>query len=219
MDNLREDEIKNSILHNQAVFSQHHNLGRTLIIYEKTIYHNVIADCLIFSNKQGIIGVEIKTQHDNLKRLSHQLDSYVRTCTYTYVYCHDSKVAKVQHLLKQKHYDCVGIISYEEFDQQALVGLVKEASLSPYLKYQGFTSILWNSELTKLVYLSTHERFKSYRTNRFLAQKINNLFSNMQASQIIAEMYIEHETDPRKPLQRYHFNDTYIHDKTFLGGR
>lgn len=215
MDNLREDEIKNSILQNESVFNL--NFGRSLVIYEKTIYDGVIADCLIFSKQAGIVGVEIKTQHDTLKRLPHQLDSYVRTCAYTYVCCHDSKVKKVKTLLAKKHYDCVGIISYEEFDHQALVGLVKPAKFSPYINYRSFTSLLWHSELNKLVYLTTHEKFKHYKTVQYLAKTINSLFSNQQAERIISEMYIDHETDPKKPLQRYHFGDTYTHDVTFRG--
>ena len=88
MDDLLEDDIKNSILHLQSIFPKN-KLGKSLVTYEKTINFKTIADCLIFTEKQGIIGIEIKTAHDTLKRLSHQLDDYVKCCSYVYVYCHD----------------------------------------------------------------------------------------------------------------------------------
>lgn len=216
MDNLWEDEIKNSILQNKVIFNQLGNLGQTLIIYEKKIYKRVIADALIFSQNQGIIGVEIKTQHDTLKRLPRQLDSYVRTCQYTYVYCHDSKVNKVQDLLAKKGYDCVGIISYEEFDGQALPGLVKSPTKSPYLIPWGYTSVLWNSELQKIIELATHE--KPYSRKRDMINSMANIFPKEGAERVIANLYIDGNTDIEKQLQRYDFGMQYDHDVTFKGG-
>ena len=214
-DNLLEDNIKNSVLQNKSIFSHLGKLGNDLIIYEKKIYDGVISDCLIFTQYQGIIGVEIKTQHDTLKRLPRQLDSYVRTCRYTYVYCHDSKVAKVKKLLKKKHYDFVGIISYTEFDKVPIPGIIQQAKMSPFLMYQGYTSLLWKDELRKILYIAT--KTKQSDTIRKLKYKYNQLFPSLNGEQLIANFYINNYTDPKKPLQRYHFGNYYYHDVTFRG--
>lgn len=214
-DNLLEDNIKNSVLQNKSIFSHLGKLGNDLIIYEKKIYDGVISDCLIFTQYQGIIGVEIKTQHDTLKRLPRQLDSYVRTCRYTYVYCHDSKVIEVKKLLKKKHYDFVGIISYTEFDKTPIPGIIQQAKVSPFLMYQGYTSLLWKDELRKILYIAT--KTKQSDTIRKLKYKYNQLFPSLNGEQLIANFYINNYTDPKKPLQRYHFGNYYYHDVTFRG--
>ena len=214
-DNLLEDNIKNSVLQNKSIFSHLGKLGNDLIVYEKKIYDGVISDCLIFTQYQGIIGVEIKTQHDTLKRLPRQLDSYVRTCRYTYVYCHDSKVVKVKKLLKKKHYDFVGIISYTEFDKTPIPGIIQQAKVSPFLMYQGYTSLLWKDELRKILYIAT--KTKQSDTIRKLKYKYNQLFPSLNGEQLIANFYINNYTDPKKPLQRYHFGNYYYHDVTFRG--
>ena len=214
-DNLLEDNIKNSVLQNKSIFSHLGKLGNDLIIYEKKIYDGVISDCLIFTQYQGIIGVEIKTQHDTLKRLPRQLDSYVRTCRYTYVYCHDSKVVKVKKLLKKKHYEFVGIISYTEFDKTPIPGIIQQAKMSPFLMYQGYTSLLWKDELRKILYIAT--KTKQSDTIRKLKYKYSQLFPSLNGEQLIANFYINNYTDPKKPLQRYHFGNYYYHDVTFRG--
>lgn len=216
-DDLLEDNIKNSVLQNKSIFNHLGKLGNDLIIYEKKIYGGVITDCLIFTQYQGIIGVEIKTQHDTLRRLPRQLDSYVKTCRYTYVYCHDSKVKGVKDLLKQKHCEFVGIISYTEFDHVPVPGLVRQAKISPFLMYQGYTSLLWKDELKKILYVATNT--KQYDRINKLKFKYNQLFPSLNGEQLVANLYINNYTDPRKRLQKYHFGNYYYHDVTFRGGR
>lgn len=216
-DDLLEDNIKNSVLQNKSIFNHLGKLGNDLIIYEKKIYGGVITDCLIFTQYQGIIGVEIKTQHDTLRRLPRQLDSYVKTCRYIYVYCHDSKVKGVKDLLKQKHYEFVGIISYTEFDHVPVPGLVRQAKISPFLMYQGYTSLLWKDELKKILYVATNT--KQYDRINKLKFKYNQLFPSLNGEQLVANFYINNYTDPRKRLQKYHFGNYYYHDVTFRGGR
>lgn len=214
-DHLWEDDLKNSILQNKAIFSQLGNLGDTLVIYEKTIYQQVIADALIFSSNLGIIGVEIKTQHDTLKRLPHQLDSYVRTCAYTYVYCHDSKLDEVLKLLAKKHYDCVGVISYEEYDHQPLAGLIRKPTFSPYITQMSYPSLLWKIELKSVLEAVTHETV--HGRVKQMANQLAELVPKQETQHIIAKMYINGLTDERKPLQRYNFHERYTHDITFRG--
>lgn len=211
MDNLLEDDIKNSILHLQSIFPKN-KLGKSLVTYEKTINFKTIADCLIFTEKQGIIGIEIKTAHDTLKRLSHQLDDYVQCCSYVYVYCHDSHLDEVTKLLSKKQLNYVGIISYTEFNHKAIAGVIKRAKLSPALTSKGNTSLLWTSELKKIICKVEHDSAKYNR--RELDNKFRSYFSVAKGNQLVSSFYLDGLTDSQKPLQRFYFGKTYVHDRT-----
>lgn len=211
MDNLLEDDIKNSILHLQSIFPKN-KLGKSLVTYEKTINFKTIADCLIFTEKQGIIGIEIKTAHDTLKRLSHQLDDYVKCCSYVYVYCHDSHLEKVLQLLKEKHFNYVGVISYTEFNHTAIAGIIRKANKSPALISEGSTSLLWTSELKQILSKVEHDKVLGNRYQ--LDNKFKSYFSRYQGNQLVSLLYVNNLTDSKKPLQRFYFGKTYVHDRT-----
>lgn len=203
-----EDEVKNAVLHNKNLLV--HNLGDCLVVYEKVINWKTIADCLVFS-KRGIIGIEIKTSHDTLRRLPSQLEDYIRSCRYTYVFCADEQLKGVMKLLDGKHYNFVGVISYSAFnDTEVVAGLVRRAKDSPYVNTSGTYSLLWSTELRKLYQTTYHEvaKGKRYEIEKALP------YNNEQAQQIVAQMYVNNQIDNNKPLQRYYFGDNYIHDVT-----
>lgn len=154
-DNLYEDEIKDAILNNNTLLSYLGDIGQTTVIYEKTlpIYGNkVIADALMFTEHAGVVSFEIKTQHDSLARLPHQLDAYIKASTYNFVFCHDSQLAKVEEILKARKYQHVGIISYEEFDGEVLPGLIRPGLPSPYFNLRVLANcVLWKKELYNIL--------------------------------------------------------------------
>lgn len=129
-----EADIKQSLLDNPQLFRDLNPLGEYKIVFEKMAMRGkLIADAMLFSQGRGIIGIEIKTEYDTLKRLSRQLTNYVQTCNYTYVYVHDSHLADTIKLIKQKGYwNTVGVISYTLFDGLVIPGVVHRAQLSPY---------------------------------------------------------------------------------------
>lgn len=211
IDNLYEDEIKNSVLHNQELFENDvGNLGQSCILYEKKLNKRVISDVLLCSSTQGVIGIEIKTIHDSLTRLPHQLESYSLVCNYVYVLCQDQLIDKVKHLLSELKLYWVGLISYEEFEDTPILGLIKSASLSPRVNTKDSSKLLWRSEQAKILkYLEE----STYYNRRSLAYHFNRI-PVAQAQRLIASLYAYHETSVSHLLQRYHFNDTYIHDTT-----
>ncbi len=215
MDDLLEDDIKNSILHLQSIFRPE-KLGESLIIYEKTINFKTIADCLIFTQKRGIIGIEIKTQHDTLKRLPSQLRDYVRACSYVYVYCHDSKIEGVKHVLNKLNYPFVGIISYTEFDGKVIPGLIQKAHLSNYVSSYIATSLLWKKELRAIIKETKHETGNddNYLTKSELAEQFESFYPGFKGNRLIAQFYAYDLMDRNKPLQKYHFGMNYNHDRT-----
>ena len=149
---FKEDDIKNSLLDNMSLFERFNVNEQTKVVFEKKFLVpdvlnkiNLISDALIFA-PSTIIGIEFKTKNDNLKRLENQLYNYTLCLPYTYVYCHDEHLEEVIKLLnKRKRFQCVGVISYEEFGNSGIAGIVKEAKESPNFSYK----VCVNSLLTK----------------------------------------------------------------------
>lgn len=236
MDNLLEANIKNHLLENTELYEGLGDLGDKVMMFEKLIpiYHNrVIADALLFTDNKGVISFEIKTQHDNLKRLSHQLDAYVLACTYNYVFCHDSKLEEVLALLKRKHYTHVGVITYDEFQGKVIAGVYQQPKPNPYFKLRALANIMWRGELyniLKVYYgkqdvLVEHTYNKiNYRSDRqhltgfprVSANKAELLhlyaktFDDFYGTKIICETFIHDNYDPEKQLLLYRPGlDTY----------
>lgn len=212
MDSLREDDLKNAVLHNQHLFAHLGDLGKSVVLYEKKISKRVISDCLLLSSKQGIIGIEIKTDADTTKRLRHQLYGYARTCDYVYVLCHDNKVAPVKDVIKELDYGFVGIITYEQFENEPLLGVIHEPRHSPYTNHVNYCDLLWKSEIRQVLDTATHTAHRERYHN--LKDQFYTLFGN-KGTHVIAQIYANGLTDPNHLLQRYQFGDTYIHDTTF----
>lgn len=235
-DNLLEDNIKNQILVNPELVSYLGELGQTVVLYEKQlpIYHNgVIADALMFTEEQGVISFEIKTQHDNLKRLPHQLDGYARTCNYNFVFCQDDQLGGVLDIINHKKYNHVGIITYEEFDGNVIAGLYRRATPSPYFSLKTLADILWKNELYNILstYISRQDLvvgntygLRSSHTDRGKATRISGhtngnvrrdmnkgqllniytkLFDVYHGTKIICETFINESYDPKKQLVLY----------------
>lgn len=130
-----EDELKNSVLHEeiQSILSKYHDvIPNNKVIFEKSInYGKTIADCLVIDTKR-IIGIELKTSHDNLRRLKKQLMSYLLVCNLVYVYVSDKHVDKVLELLDDTPmFKPVGVISYDVFGDEILSGIVRVAKPNP----------------------------------------------------------------------------------------
>lgn len=215
MDSLREDDLKNAVLHNQHLFAHLGDLGKSVVLYEKKISKRVISDCLLLSSNQGIIGIEIKTDADTTKRLRHQLYGYARTCDYVYVLCHDNKVAPVKDVIKELGYGFVGIITYEQFENEPLLGVIHEPRHSPYTNHVNYCDLLWKSEIRQVLDTATHTAHRERYRN--LKDQFYTLFGN-KGTHVIAQIYANGLTDPNHLLQRYQFGDTYIHDTTFREG-
>jgi len=230
---IREDEVKDAILKNEQLFS---DTSGSMLIYEKSVYyHKLIADVLLLTKDSGICGIEIKTEGDNLSRLPHQLDYYVRSCSYVYVFCHDSHLEKVLELLDNKQYPFVGVISYEDFEGEVIAGTIREATWSPLLSIRAAASMLWKSEVYDILrtYLSQSpsKRNADLRVHNYagivnkktkykqLLRMFSKTFSNYDGISIISNFLISGKYSDEKPLQIYYFGDDYQHgSKTFEQG-
>lgn len=230
-----EKAVKQAVLDSKVFFSEMGDLGKTRVVFEKACgYGELIADCLIFTENKGIIGIEIKTAHDTLKRLSHQLDSYVKVCNYTYVFCHDSQLAGVQELLKSKGLvNTVGIISYVEFEDDVVGGVVKQANYSKYYNLHYALEMLWKSQIYRILQMylnrpeqvavntyggisSTHSKVGSNLTRQTVSRKLNkkqlinmyvNFFGVDAGTKILVRQFQVVQPYPDRVLKLYKFKD------------
>ena len=150
---IMEKQVKQEILDNRYLFSYLGKLGESSIVFEKSVNHGkLIADALVFTTGKGLIGVEIKTEYDSLKRLSHQLDNYLAICNYVTVFIHESWVTKVEKLLASKHINhVVGIIVYSSYKNRVIAGVYKEMKTNPYIKPECTLDMLWKTDVRALV--------------------------------------------------------------------
>ncbi|AYH91971.1 hypothetical protein HOU39_gp077 [Lactobacillus phage Iacchus] len=247
MARIMEDDVKQAILSNRHLLSGLGDLGDTKVIFEKGMnYGNLIADAIAFTQKQGIIGYEIKTEYDTLKRLPKQLDSYVRVCNYVIVFCHDSKLEEVEKLLASKNYPFVGIISYSEFNDDIITGMYRAPQINPLFKMKACLSMLWKNEIYAILsayvnhpsnvvkntynekatnvhtaMLSRNSQYGVLRrdmTKRAMISLYDNLIPENEGIRIICEMFITEKFDPNKNLQLYNYGDQFTHDVTFKDG-
>lgn len=160
---FKEKLVKQSLLDNQELFELNgKKIGKSRIVFEKVvIYGKLRCDALIFTENKGIIGVEIKTEYDNLKRLARQLSYYKKVCNYVYVYCHDSHLNKVIKLIKDKHLDkFVGVISYSIFKDEVIPGVYQPAKLNPDYRLASALQMLWKSEIRDILRVTTSQQAK-----------------------------------------------------------
>ncbi|AIW03549.1 hypothetical protein CPT_Moonbeam151 [Bacillus phage Moonbeam] len=172
MKKFYEQDIKDLILEKQHLFVPSED--ENTVLFEKAIVTgSTIADCLIFSVSQGIIGVEIKTERDTTKRLNKQLKHYSLVCDKVFVMCHDDHIEKTEVILTKNGHNHVGIISYEEYKGVPIVGVYKQATKSPYKDVHAAYNILWREEIVSI--LGSFKR--QMNTLEELGMKVNSAAS------------------------------------------
>ncbi|MDT9683425.1 sce7726 family protein [Streptomyces sp. TRM76323] len=227
---LYERAVKTLLLTKPHIFG---NLGRSSVVFEKAIAsHSVIADALIFSENYGIIGVEIKTDHDSTTRLNRQLSAYKVVCDQVYVLCHDNKLEAVERVLERYKHTSVGIVAYSTYEGEQALGIVKDSYPADEYKPEAILDVLWKSEVraladvvsspTKLTIIDMKrklgESFNRFAmsvppvfTNRMpkksLINQIITRIGKYQAHEIATMMFYEHIKDPEKALKYYMFRD------------
>lgn len=209
-----EKEVKNYILDNSHFFVKQPGMCR--IYFEKAIcFGNTITDCLIFDKTNLEIGIEIKTKHDNTKRLAKQLTDYVRVCDYVWVFIHESLLYEVSDIIDRLGLDCVGIISYVEINDEIIGAVYRPAyynnKSSVYLAYQ----MLWSTELkvlAKALVKSNGNTLKSVGTTkkRYIQYIVKSLGKEV-AKQYLISFILSGQGDPNKVTNEYKFaNDGFI---------
>lgn len=228
-----EAHIQQLILNKKHIFG---DIGESTVVFEKAIMRGrTICDCLIFTEKRGLIGVEIKTERDSTTRLNKQLADYEQVCDYVYVLCHDNHVPKVEQILTRHKHGHVGILAYTEFRGEPLLGIYKEALHSPLKSAYHMLDILWKEEILKLLGTFKHfgQRVETATGVRFIEAKnrndgvsglytqsvysrrmskgilITNLIQKLggewEATKVFCDIFINHRQHPEKAIKYHHF--------------
>lgn len=222
----KEVVLKNFILQNSKFFI---SSGKSNIIFEKMIHEfSVITDCLIFSENKGIIGVEIKTENDSLKRLNKQMLAYRALCDFAWVLCHDKHTDKVLEILDKNNHINIGVISYMEYEDEILAGVIRDSNTSPHKDASVALSMLWKPELLNIAnvvkngyeysqlgldnyYHTEGGTIGSVVTAKMPKHAIVNYIvgtlGGIEASQLVCDMFIAETMHPDKVLKYYHFKE------------
>lgn len=231
-----EPMIKDFVMHNENFFG---DLEEHIVLSEKSMglsrqrkIKETIADLLIFSKGQGIIGIEIKTEYDNLQRLNRQMKGYSLVCDTIWVVCHDKHVEGVEQRLKRYKHNHVGIIAYTEFKDTIIGGIYKRPGKNPHKSIYNTVNMLWKRDIVRIMSglrfpsrvaakelgitnLRETDR-NSYTTAVTFPKRmkkgeiINNMllrFGKEEANNMVVVYFINNE-NPEKVLNLKHFDPT-----------
>lgn len=165
-------DVKQLILNTPRLFVTDED--STAVWFEKGIVgnyavHHTVADCLIFSQEQGLIGVEIKSAHDSKARLRRQLTDYSKVCDYVWVLIHDLMLPEVEPILED--FPFVGVICYTELEDKLIPGVVKPPQPCPTVDTAQTLDMLWSDELYTLAKQAAKDAKKPILPKYKLTQK------------------------------------------------
>lgn len=234
----KEEDIKRLILEKEHIFG---DIGRSALIFEKGIMRtqkqtsNTIVDCMLFTEKKGIIGIEIKTERDSTRRLNKQLRDYSLVCDYVYVLCHDNHVAKVEEIIRRYQHRHVGIIAYSDFMDEPVLGIYREASISPVKSINKAMDMIHKHSIVKMLgtfkdpnrRMADEMAIKTYSTpgrsggagyyslsgysnNMPKALLISTLIKKLggpqEANRVLCAVFINNAVNPESNIKLRHFN-------------
>lgn len=231
--------IKDFVIHNEFFFG---DLGKNIVLSEKSMgrsnQRNVketIADLLIFSEEQGLVGVEIKTEYDTLQRLNRQMKGYSLVCDYIYVVTHDKHVEGVEERLRRYKHKHVGIIAYTEFKETIIGGVYKVATKNPKKSIFHTVNILWKADIVKILgglrfpsrvaarelgiknlkdinrhSAGTAPAFSNKMRKRELINNMLARFGAVETNNLVVTFFINNQ-NPNKVLNLKHFDPSNFH--------
>lgn len=242
-----EDDIKDLILNKKSMFVPEGL--ESVVIFEKSLAtyrgkhtKTVIADCLIFRSDGVVIGIEIKTERDDLSRLRSQLPMYSIVCDYVYVMCHDDHIPKVEKSTQRYKQSHVGIIAYTEFRSIPFLGVYREAEKSPQQSVYSTFNLLWKKEILSILggfkyhgdraaseightnYRPVHRGLGmdtgmtqgSSGMSMKKGQLIRNLIARVgeeEAQRMLCDLFINHRMDPARTVKLKHFKPARIREE------
>lgn len=229
-----EKDIKDFLLENGHLFG---DLGKSSVWFEKVLtYSNkrnrdakkTVADALLFTEKKGVVGIEIKSRKDSTYRLNRQLKTYVLNCNYIYILVHDDHIDKVEEILASSNlYNCVGIISFTEYKGSIIAGIYKEATKNP--NYSAFHALnmlhkqelhiilnefnkptrAYNREKGNYSYWNNKNTMEATFTKKMKKRElINNFikrFGAEQSTEMMCELIIRGRYSPERLVKLHHF--------------
>ena len=127
----------------------------------------------------------MKSGKDNLKRLKKLIDSYIKVCNIVFVLVHDNHAPDVELMLnKYPELNCVGIISYDEFDDSIIAGLYKSASYNSNFNIYNYINSMENKQ-DLVRFINTEFGLKSFEGNSLTSFTSGRFSKSMLVKQLV----------------------------------
>ncbi len=160
---------------------------RRLRIFEEFNLGRSRADAFMVTDE--LVGFEIKSDRDSLKRLERQIKYYSMYCDKTYLVTGVRFVEKAQEFLPEFW----GIYCIKQYrDKRLELELVREAKFNPKVKLKNQTRLLWRGELIAAIKRNGLGRVSGLNKVK-LADKLLTQLSNEQLHKEICEELMERD--------------------------
>lgn len=150
-DIVKEEEKLRDPDMREILFETYENTGERLRIFEELVIGKSRADVILVKENE-ILGFEIKSDKDNLIRLTTQVKNYERFCDKCYIVTGVHYIDKIEEAVP-KHWGVYDIAKDENGNLH--IEMFREANRNPKerptTKLKNQMNLLWRSELIKIV--------------------------------------------------------------------
>ncbi len=148
---MKEEEKLRDPDMREILFETYENTGERLRIFEELVIGKSRADVILVKENE-ILGFEIKSDKDNLIRLTTQVKNYERFCDKCYIVTGVHYIDKIEEAVP-KHWGVYDIAKDENGNLH--IEMFREANRNPKerptTKLKNQMNLLWRSELIKIV--------------------------------------------------------------------
>lgn len=148
---MKEEEKLRDPDMREILFETYENTGERLRIFEELVIGKSRADVILVKENE-ILGFEIKSDKDNLIRLTTQVKNYERFCDKCYIVTGVHYIDKIEESVP-KHWGVYDIAKDENGNLH--IEMFREANRNPKerptTKLKNQMNLLWRSELIKIV--------------------------------------------------------------------
>lgn len=137
---LNDKEIR------EILFDYFESTGKKLRFFEELNIGNSRADAVLVMD-DTLIGFEIKSDVDSLKRLPEQIKNYTKYCNQNYLVIGTYFLDKVQDILPETW----GIYSCTQTETACKLVCIRKAKPNQKVKLSNQLSLLWRNELIHIV--------------------------------------------------------------------
>lgn len=191
---MNDQKIRISFHH--KCLSKHHKDSATLVVDELGLQHGKCrADIAVINGL--LIGYEIKSDVDSLRRLNNQIASY------NLVFDHISAIVAICHLEEAKTIipDCWGMISVAEGKRGAIYfKTVRRSTQNRNVDKYAIAQLLWRNEAQEiLASLGVHgKELRGKRSNLYthIVERLNSY-----ELRVVVKKYLMNRTNWRRPVQ------------------
>lgn len=178
---LNDKEIR------EILFDYYESTGKRLRFFEELNIGKSRADAVLIMEDK-LIGFEIKSDVDSLKRLPEQIKNYTKYCNQNYLVVGTYFVDKVQDILPETW----GIYSCRQLEESCELVCIRQAQPNQKVKIKNQLSLLWRNELIHIV-----KKYKlggvTKRNRKKLAELIIEKLAESEIMHEMCEEFMERE--------------------------